>query len=165
MEEYTALLRISLPNPDKIFWKKAKKVPFIKKLAQMMNMDASLLAFVTRLKGKNECVQCDFLERYMIENNEDDRVIDIFGLVVYKILIFPQSSRYVDAAVVDLIEQINNQANPVPTIIAETIRSLNFCRRKGERDFIGCAQLLYIDRKSTRLNSSHITPSRMPSSA
>ena len=132
MEEYTALLRISPPNPDKVFWKKAKKVPFRKKLAQMMNVDASLLAFVTRLKGKNECVQCDFLERYMIENNDDDRVIDIFGLMVYEILIFPQSLGYVDAVVVDLIEQINNQANPVPAIVAETIRSLNFCRRKGE---------------------------------
>ena len=83
VEEYSALLRISPPNPDKVFWKKAKKVPFRKKLAQMMNVDASLLASVTRLKGKNECVQCDFLERYMIENNEDDRVIDIFRLVVY----------------------------------------------------------------------------------
>ena len=128
VEEYTALLRISPPNPDKVFWKKAKKVPFRKKLAQMMNEDASLLVFVTRRKGKNECVQCDFLERYMIENNDDDRVIDIFGLVVYEILIFPQSLGYVDAAMVDLIEQINNQANPVPAIVAETIRSLNFCR-------------------------------------
>ena len=70
----------------------------------------------------------------MIENNDDDRVIDIFGLVVYKILIFPQLPGYVDAVVVDLIEQINNQANPVPA----------FCRRKGEGDFIGCVQLLYM---------------------
>ena len=68
MEEYTAFLRISPPNPDKVFWKKAKKVPFRKKLAQMMNVDASLLVSVTRLKRKNECIQCDFLERYMIEN-------------------------------------------------------------------------------------------------
>ena len=128
VEEYSALLRISPPNPGKDFWKKAKKVPFKKKLAQMMNVDTSLLVFVTRLKGKKECVQCDFLERYMIENNEDDRVIDLFGLVVYGILIFPQSPGYVDVVVVDLIEQINNQANHVPAIIAKTIRSLNFYR-------------------------------------
>ena len=94
----------------------------------MMNVDASLLTFVTRLKGKSECVQGDFLERYMIKNNEDDRVIDIFGLMVYGILIFSQSLGYVDAVVVDLIEQINNQANLVPAIIAKTIRSLNFYR-------------------------------------
>ena len=132
MEEYTALLRISPPNPDKVFWKKAKKVPFRKKLAQMMNVDANLLVSMTRLKGKNECVQFDFLERYMIENNDDDRVIDIFRLVVYGILIFPQSPGYVNAAVVDLIEKINNQANLVPAIVTKTIRSLNFCKRKGE---------------------------------
>ena len=103
MEEYAALLKISPLNPDKFFWKKAKKVPFRKKLAQMMNVDASLLAFVTRLKGKNECVQCDFLERYMIENDDDNRVLGIFGLMVYEILIFPQSPGYVNATVVDLI--------------------------------------------------------------
>ena len=55
----------------------------------MMNVDASLLVFMTRLKGKNECVQYDFLERYMIKNDGNDQVIDIFGLVVYGILIFP----------------------------------------------------------------------------
>ena len=110
----------------------------------MTNMDANVFVPITRLKEKNECVQCDFLERYIIENNNNDRVKDIFALVVYGTLIFPQSPRYIDAAVVDLIEQIDNQANPVPTIIAETIRSLNYCRRKGEDNFIGCAQLFYI---------------------
>ena len=33
VEEYAALLRISSPNPNKIFWKKSKKIPFKKKLA------------------------------------------------------------------------------------------------------------------------------------
>ena len=33
---------------------------------------------------------------------------------------------------VDFVEQVDNQANLVPTIILETIRSLNFYRRKGE---------------------------------
>ena len=42
VEEYAALLRISPPNLNKIFWKKPKKIPFKKKLAQMMSMDASV---------------------------------------------------------------------------------------------------------------------------
>ena len=33
VEEYVALLRISPPNLDKVFWKKSKKVSFRKKLA------------------------------------------------------------------------------------------------------------------------------------
>ena len=98
----------------------------------MMNIDASFLVLTTRQKGKNECVQWDFLERYIIENNDDDRVINIFALVVYGTLVFPQSPRYVNATVVNLIEQIDNQANLVPAIVVETIRSLNFCIRKGE---------------------------------
>ena len=98
----------------------------------MMSIDVSVFVPLTRLKRKNECVQCDFLERYVVENNDDDRVIDVFALVVYDTLIFPQSPGYIDVAVVDLIEQIDSQINPVPTIIAETIRSLNYYRRKGE---------------------------------
>ena len=105
----------------------------------MTNMDVNVFVSITRLKGKNKCVQCDFLERYIIENGNDDRVKYIFVLVVYGTLIFPQSPRYIDAAVVDLIEQIKNQANPVSVIIVESIRSLNYCRRKREGNFIGCA--------------------------
>ena len=55
----------------------------------MTNIDVSVFVPVTRLKGKNECVQSDFLKRYIIQNNNDDRVIDIFVLVVYGTLIFP----------------------------------------------------------------------------
>ena len=33
VEEYATLLRISPPNPNKVFWKKSKKVSFKKKLA------------------------------------------------------------------------------------------------------------------------------------
>ena len=94
----------------------------------MMSMDAGFFVPLTKLKGKNECVQSDFLERYIIQNKHDDRVIDIFALVVHGALIFPQSPRYVDAAVVDLIEQVDNQVNPVPAIIAETFCSLNYCQ-------------------------------------
>ena len=144
VEEYAALLRISSPNPNKVFWKKSKKVPFRKKLAQMMNINASVFVPMTRQKGKNECVQCDFLERFIIENNNDDQIINIFALAMYGTLIFPQSLGYINAAVVDLIEKIDNQVNHVPAIVVETIRSLNYCRRKGKGDFIGCAQLLYI---------------------
>ena len=70
--------------------------------------------------------------------------MDIFALVVYGTLIFPQSLAYINAAVVDQIEQIENQVNPVLAIVVETIRSLNYYKRKGKGDFIGCVQLLYI---------------------
>ncbi|EOY03805.1 Uncharacterized protein TCM_018989 [Theobroma cacao] len=44
--------------------------------------------------------------------------------------------------------RVTRSINPAPSILAETFRSLNFCRRKGEGRFIGCAQLLTIWIKS-----------------
>ena len=82
------MLRIAPPNLDRVFWKKAKKVSFKKKLAQMMNMNASVLDSKTKQKGRNEYVQCDFLKEYILKNNDDDRVMDMFSLIVYGIVIF-----------------------------------------------------------------------------
>ena len=39
-----------------------------------MSMDANVFVPLTKLKGKNECVQNDFLEEYIIQNEYDDRV-------------------------------------------------------------------------------------------
>ena len=48
VEEYVALLRISPPNLNKVFWKKSKKVPFRKKLVQMMNVDTNIFVPITK---------------------------------------------------------------------------------------------------------------------
>ena len=88
VEEYAALLGISPPNLDKVFWKKSKKVPFRKKLAQMMNISANSLDSKTKQNGRNEYVQCNFLEEFISENNDDDKVVDMFALVVYETIIF-----------------------------------------------------------------------------
>ena len=71
MEEDVTLLIISPPNPDKVFWKKSKKVPFTKKLAQMMTISANGLDSKTKQKGINEYIQCDFLKEFISENNDD----------------------------------------------------------------------------------------------
>ena len=44
--------------------------------------------------------------------------------------------------------QIQNRCNPSPAILAETFRSLNFCRQNTESRFVGCLPMLYIWLKS-----------------
>ncbi|KAG8493036.1 hypothetical protein CXB51_010354 [Gossypium anomalum] len=44
----------------------------------------------------------------------------------------------------DMLRRVKKGINPVPTILAETFRSLSICRRKEEGRFIGCAQLLNV---------------------
>ena len=41
-----------------------------------MNIKESVLVSKTKQKGKNEYVQRDFLDEYIIKNNDDDWVID-----------------------------------------------------------------------------------------
>ncbi|MBA0730222.1 hypothetical protein Golax_023116 [Gossypium laxum] len=70
--------------------------------------------------------------------------VDIFALSIYGLMIFPRVRGYVDEAVIDLFDRLDKRVTPVPTILAETFRSLSACRSTGEGRFIGCAQLLLV---------------------
>ncbi|MBA0633565.1 hypothetical protein Godav_029002 [Gossypium davidsonii] len=68
--------------------------------------------------------------------------VDVFGLSIYGLVIFPKALGHVDKAITDLFDRLDRRVTPVPTILAETFRSLNACQKAGEGRFIGCAQLL-----------------------
>ena len=55
----------------------------------MISINASFLDSKAKQKGKNEYVQCDFLKEYILKNNDDDRVMDMFALIMYGVVIFP----------------------------------------------------------------------------
>ncbi|MBA0877761.1 hypothetical protein Goshw_012338 [Gossypium schwendimanii] len=94
VEEYTALLRCSRIQVDKVYSRTANVLTFTK---------------------------------------------NIYGLVI-----FPKALGHIGEAVTDLFDQLDRRVTPVPTILAETFRSLSACRRMGEGRFIGCAQLLLV---------------------
>ena len=71
-------------------------------------------------------------------------MLDVFALAIYGLVIFPEGTEHVEVAVIDVIEQIASQVNPVPAIVAETLRTLNFCRRNGNKDLVCCIQMLYV---------------------
>ncbi|MFQ6658097.1 hypothetical protein Gotur_027511, partial [Gossypium turneri] len=78
-----------------------------------------------------------------VQNHPDTlRRIDLFALAIYGLVVFPKVLGHIEVAVVDFFKKLGQRINPVPTILAETFRSLNACRRKGEGCFIGFAQLL-----------------------
>ncbi|KAL1063699.1 hypothetical protein V6Z11_D13G160900 [Gossypium hirsutum] len=93
--------------------------------------------------------------------------VDVFALSIYGLVIFPRALGHVDEAVADLFDRLDKVVTPVPTILAETFRSLNACRRAGEGRFIGCVQLLLawfhshfwkVDKISYRVYSEHYSP-------
>ncbi|KAE8701519.1 putative Suppressor of protein silencing 3 [Hibiscus syriacus] len=144
IEEYTTLLHIegALENP--IYSKSIKTQPFRVKLAKIAGVREEWVASRTKQKGESEGIAWTNIKE-LIQSHPDIKVrFDLFALGMYGMVIFPKVLGYVEAAVVDLFEQLPKKINPASAILAETFRSLNACRKLGGGRFSGCTQLLYV---------------------
>ncbi|MFQ6656708.1 hypothetical protein Gotur_026697 [Gossypium turneri] len=119
IEEYATLLRVDNVQLNKIYVKEPKPMTFKKKLMKLTGM--------TNLAQNHP----DTLKR-----------VNLFAFAIYELIVFPKVLGHIEVAVVDFFKKLRQGINPVPTIMAETFRSLSSYRRKEEGCFIGCAQLL-----------------------
>ncbi|MBA0575519.1 hypothetical protein Golob_024537 [Gossypium lobatum] len=110
-----ALLRCSKIQVDRAYSRVVKVPTFLKNLMNIIRMSEQWVAAKIKQKGDN----------------------NIYGLVV-----FPKALGHIGKAVTDLFDRLSKKVRPVPTILAETFRSLNACRKAGEGRFIECAKLL-----------------------
>ncbi|MBA0735399.1 hypothetical protein Gogos_019252 [Gossypium gossypioides] len=78
----------------------------------------------------------------------DDRHLSLFAFIVYGLIVFPKALGCVSVELADFLFQIERGVNLAPAVLAETIISLNFMRRKGDGSFLGCVQLLFVWMKS-----------------
>ncbi|MFQ6653075.1 hypothetical protein Gotur_024651, partial [Gossypium turneri] len=139
IEEYTALLRCSKVQVDRIYSKALNVPTFLMKLMNITGM--------THPNARKK--------------------VDIFALSIYGLILFPKILRHVEEAVTDLFDRLDKGVTPIPVILAETFRSLNACRRTGEGRFLGCAQLLLawfhshfwkVDKVSYQVSSESYSP-------
>ncbi|KAE8678980.1 hypothetical protein F3Y22_tig00111402pilonHSYRG00591 [Hibiscus syriacus] len=145
IEEYTTLLHLEGALESRIYSKSIKTQPFRVKLAKIAGVREEWVASRTKQKGESEGIAWTNI-RELIQSHPDAKVrFDLFALGIYGMVIFPKAALgYIEAAVVDLFEQLPKKINPVSAILAETFRSLNACRRLGGGRFSGCTQLLYV---------------------
>ena len=143
IEEFSTLLQIDLQCPDKIYVRKTN-LGFRKKLAKIMKIKLELIDPHTKEKGGNRGIEWDFIRRFIMEHLNDDQGLDAFALAMYGLIIFPRVTGYIEVAVVDFFEQIQNRCNPSLVILAKTFRSLNFCCQNTESRFVRCLPMLYI---------------------
>ncbi|EOY05656.1 Gag-pro-like protein [Theobroma cacao] len=97
-----------------------------------------------RKKGDNECIPWSFLRSYIMKHRDTEQGQLVMALGIYGLVIFPKVLGHIEVGIIDFFEQVINKANHSPSILAETLRSLNYCQRKCEGRFVGCAQLLSI---------------------
>ncbi|MBA0783172.1 hypothetical protein Gotri_000934, partial [Gossypium trilobum] len=95
-------------------------------------------------KGDSRCIPWKNLKDIILAHPDMKKKVDAFALSIYGLVVFPKALRHVDEAVTDLSDRLDKRVMLVPTILVETFRSLNACRRAGEGRFIGYAQLLLV---------------------
>ena len=121
IEEYTRLLHWKPSKLNKICYVEQNKVGYRKKLAQLLGIDPKIIEQRENQKGESKSIPWDLFQHYILEYLEEDRALDIFTLAIYGLVIFLKAIGYVEAAVIDLFDQIGKQANSVPSIIVEII--------------------------------------------
>ncbi|MBA0753538.1 hypothetical protein Gogos_021266 [Gossypium gossypioides] len=147
IEEYISLLWCSKIQVDRAYSRAVNAPTFLKKLMNITRMSEQWVAARIKQKG--------------------DSMVDVFALSIYGLVVFPKALEHVDEAITNLFDQLDKRVTPVPTILAETFRSLTACRKASEGRFIGCAQLLLawfyshfwkVDRVSYRVFSENYSP-------
>ena len=142
IEEYDELLGMKNVVKDKVYFRDGKG--FKRQLARAMDVKACELEKYIKEKGNNHCLSSDYLLKFIQENVDNKQGQTMLALAIYGLVLFPKVKGYIDGDVIKLFEKIQHHVNPIPTILAETIRSLNHCRREGKGRFHGCAQLLTV---------------------
>ncbi|MBA0880495.1 hypothetical protein Goshw_002662 [Gossypium schwendimanii] len=137
-----ALLRCSRIQVD-IIYSKAVNVPtFLRNLMNITGMSEQWVTARIKQKGDSRYIPWKNLKDLILVHPDSRKKVDVFALSIYGLVVFPKTLGHVDEAIIDLFDLLEKRVTPVPTILAETFRSLNACRRAREGRFIGCAQLL-----------------------
>ncbi|KAL1075602.1 hypothetical protein V6Z11_D11G375100 [Gossypium hirsutum] len=167
IEEYTALLRCSKIQVDKVYSKAINAPTFLKRLMNITGMSEQWVTARIRQKGDSKCIPWKILKDFILAHPDARKKVDVLALSIYGLVMFPKTLGHVDEAVTDLFDRLEKRVTPVPVILAETFKSLNACRRAGEGRFIGCAQNLLawfhshfwkVDKVSYRVFSDNYSP-------
>ncbi|MBA0789388.1 hypothetical protein Gotri_025954 [Gossypium trilobum] len=95
-------------------------------------MSEQWVAARIKQKGDSRCIPWKNLKDIILAHPDTKKKVDVFALSKYGLVIFPKALGHVDEAVTYLFDRLDKRVTPVPTILAETFRSLNAYRRAGE---------------------------------
>ncbi|MBA0818626.1 hypothetical protein Gohar_021281, partial [Gossypium harknessii] len=129
VEEYTALLRCLKIQVDRAYSRVVNVPTFAKKLMNITGMSEQWVTARIRQKGESKCIPWKSLRDLILAHSDTKKKVDVFALSIYGLVIFPKALGHIDEAVLDLFDRLDRRVTVVPTILAETFRSLNACRR------------------------------------
>ncbi|MBA0673418.1 hypothetical protein Goklo_029747 [Gossypium klotzschianum] len=92
-------------------------------------MNEQWVAARIKQKGDSKCIPCKSLKDLILAHLDTKKRVDVFPLSIYGLVVFPKALGHVDKVVTDLFDWLDKRVTPVPTILVETFRSLNACRK------------------------------------
>ena len=144
LEEYSALVNCRNISRDRVYSKPKNHKSFKGKLAKLSGM--TLTWVDNQVFSRNEKDHLKWEEIFSLASISPAGQVqrDMFALLIYGMVLFPASLDCISITVLDLFDRLGGGVDPVPVVLAETYRSLNFCKEKGSGRFKGCPQLLTI---------------------
>ncbi|MFQ6663702.1 hypothetical protein Gotur_031121 [Gossypium turneri] len=127
VEEYTALLHCPRLQVDKAYSRAAYVPTFWKKLMNITGMSEQWITARIKQKRECKCIPWKNLRDLILAHPDRKKKVDVFALSIYGFVIFPRVLGHVDKAISDLFDRLGKGVTTVPTILAETYRSLNAC--------------------------------------
>ncbi|XVF69391.1 hypothetical protein PTKIN_Ptkin11bG0077900 [Pterospermum kingtungense] len=145
LEEYSVLMGFELKHLMKVYVRQNSFKPWIDKLSKILRVRTEDIEGYVKMNLGKACLTMDFLLRFIREHlNEDVEKISL-ALAINGLVLFPMFMGYVDSEVVHFFERVQKGSiNPIPSVLAETIRYLNFYGHNMNESLAGCAQLLVI---------------------
>ncbi|MBA0682082.1 hypothetical protein Goari_023831, partial [Gossypium aridum] len=104
-----------------------------------------------RLQDKNgHCFSWSDI-RDVMGKASGDRHLSLFVFAVYGLIVFTKAVGYVSVKLDDFLFQTKKGVNPAPAVLAKTIISLNFIKRKGDELFLPIKKFLDSEWPSNQL--------------
>ncbi|MFQ6668128.1 hypothetical protein Gotur_033894, partial [Gossypium turneri] len=121
IEEYTALLRCSKVQVDRIYSKAINVPTFLRKLMIITGMSEQWVTARIKQKGDSRCIPWKSLKDLILAHPDARKKVDIFALSIYGLILFLKILGHVDEAVTDLFDRLDKGVTPVPKLQEEDI--------------------------------------------
>ncbi|XP_040944256.1 uncharacterized protein [Gossypium hirsutum] len=114
IEEYTALLRCSKVQVDRIYSKAVNVPTFLRKLMNIIGMSEQWVTARIKQKGDSRCIPWKSLRDLILAHPDARKKVDVFALSIYGLIMFPKILGHIDEAVTDLFDRLDKRVTPVP---------------------------------------------------
>ncbi|XP_057953336.1 uncharacterized protein LOC131147782 [Malania oleifera] len=138
IEEYTSLLHLMTQRSPYRTYVPNSRISLARELYNLAGVK------IQRTVGESKRITWKCLKELLEEEKGEEVQIHLFALAIYGLIVFPKELGTIDRSTISFVGQVKNGANPIPGILAETFRSLNKCRSKGQERLKCCVSLLYV---------------------